>query len=108
MTRLYVAGPMTGYEDYNYPAFRAAAEQLQSVGYETENPADNDDGAEHSYEWYLRAGFAQVLRCDGVALLDGWEHSKGAWHEVTLAKALNMPYRTVAGWVHLATVERVA
>ncbi|CRM19804.1 hypothetical protein [Pseudomonas sp. 31 R 17] len=39
--RVYVAGPMTGIEDFNYPAFNAVADQLRALGYEFENPADH-------------------------------------------------------------------
>lgn len=39
--RVYVAGPMTGIPDFNYPAFNAVADQLRAQGYEVENPADH-------------------------------------------------------------------
>lgn len=34
MTRLYVAGPMSGLPDHNYPAFREAATRLRDLGYQ--------------------------------------------------------------------------
>lgn len=37
---LYIAGPMTGYSDFNDPAFFDAAQVLQGAGYATINPAD--------------------------------------------------------------------
>jgi hypothetical protein len=40
-SRGYVAGPMTGIKDFNYPAFNAVAEDLRAQGYEVENPADH-------------------------------------------------------------------
>jgi len=39
--RIYIAGPMTGLPEFNYPAFNAAAEYLRSLGHHVENPADN-------------------------------------------------------------------
>lgn len=39
--RVYVAGPMTGLKDFNYPAFNAAADALRALGYQVENPADH-------------------------------------------------------------------
>ena len=42
--RIYLAGPMTGLPDHNFPAFRAAAEGLQQAGWEVVNPADNFGG----------------------------------------------------------------
>ena len=33
MTRIYIAGPMTGYPELNFPAFHAAANSLRAQGY---------------------------------------------------------------------------
>ena len=41
MTRVYIAGPMTGLPDFNYPAFNAAAAKLRALGLEVLNPAEN-------------------------------------------------------------------
>ncbi|BCP56212.1 hypothetical protein K32_48290 [Kaistia sp. 32K] len=88
--RIYVAGPMTGYPDLNFPAFNAAAEALQADGWDAVNPADHGivDGA----EWgdYLRADIAQLAQCEAIYLLPGWPQSKGAQLEITIAKALGM------------------
>ena len=32
--RVYVAGPMTGLPDFNYPAFNAEAQRLRGLGYQ--------------------------------------------------------------------------
>ena len=95
-TRLYVAGPMTGLTDFNYPAFNRAAALLRGLGYEVENPAEND--ACGSWAVYLRASLAQVVRCDGLALLPGWEASRGARLEVHVADALGMEIASVDSW----------
>ena len=39
--RIYIAGPMTGLPDSNYPAFHAAEARLQALGHEPHNPARN-------------------------------------------------------------------
>lgn len=46
--RVYLAGPMTGIADYNFPAFNAAAARLRAEGFDVVNPADHGvvDGAE--------------------------------------------------------------
>lgn len=46
--RVYLAGPMTGIADYNFPAFNAAAARLRAVGFDVVNPADHGvvEGAE--------------------------------------------------------------
>lgn len=42
MTRgkLYIAGPMSGIKDFNFPAFKEIEDKLQSLRYETVNPAN--------------------------------------------------------------------
>lgn len=51
--RVYVAGPMTGIADFNYPAFNAVADQQRTHGYEVENPADHGivEGAQWQTTW---------------------------------------------------------
>lgn len=99
MTQLYVAGPMTGLPEFNYPAFQAAVEELDAVGFAVESP--HAPGQVDGWEWsdYMRRGLQQLLTCDGVAVLPGWDASRGAMIEVNLACALGMPVRSVAQWV---------
>lgn len=47
--RLYLAGPMTGFEDFNFPAFNAMAAQLRARGYVVENPAEH--GVVEGADW---------------------------------------------------------
>jgi hypothetical protein len=115
MTTLYLAGPMTSIESYNFPAFDAAAKQLREAGHTVFNPAENDrengfdatglkghEAAEHGFD--LRTALKQDLSwiCDhaeGIALLEGWEKSRGAKAEVALADALVIPAWRVWAWI---------
>nr|DAI69717.1 MAG TPA: Nucleoside 2-deoxyribosyltransferase like protein [Caudoviricetes sp.] len=99
MSRLYIAGPMTGLPDFNYPAFRSAATTLSELGYQVEDPSTNVNPTPGDYHGWLRAGLAQLIRCDGVALLDGWEASGGARLEVNVAATLGMRVRPLQEWV---------
>lgn len=94
---LYLCGPMTGYPDFNRPAFYAAAEHLQAAGFHVVNPADLDE----DWEWpdYMRVGIERVLSVAGVAVLPGWEASRGAALEVAVAHALDLPVWTVSEWL---------
>lgn len=101
---LYVAGPMTGIPEFNYPAFHAAASLLRVRGFGVLNPADSEDqnptpGTPQEWDWYMRHALRMVLRAEGLALLDGWEASKGATLEVTVATALQLPCRPLEGWL---------
>lgn len=94
--RLYIAGPMTGYPDCNYPAFYEAQKTLTALGYLTVNPADSGNAA--SYRQILKADMLRLLECDGIALLPGWASSTGARAEVTIGMALQMDVRPVSWW----------
>ena len=116
MTRLYLAGPMTGIKYFNAPAFADAAFRLRLVGFEVFNPAENDiangielgkfDGTENlsDHGFSLREVLKQDLSwiCDnaeGIALLWGSEKSKGVAAELALAHALGIPVQSVPEWV---------
>ena len=94
--RVYISGPMTGYSDHNYPAFNAAEDALRLLGHEPLNPARHP--AQDSWVGYLRLDLADVLIADGVALLPGWEASRGAVLEVHVAHALGVPTLPIAAW----------
>lgn len=115
-TRLYVAGPMTGYADWNFPAFERAAEDLRDEGYEVVSPHEIDleggfdpsgDGAGFDLRAALERDVEAVLEADGVALLDGWEQSPGAVIEVLTASSKGAPARPVREWL-LGVVTMVA
>lgn len=95
-SRLYIAGPMTGYPLCNYPAFYAAQERLTRLGYLTVNPADSGNAA--SYRQILKADMLRLLECDGIALLPGWADSTGARAEVTIGMSLQMDVRPLVWW----------
>jgi len=96
---LYLAGPMTGITDkhgnstHNYPAFHAAAADLRARGHTVVSPAELHPHAvtnPQTWEDYMRADLRALLGTDAVVVLPGWEHSKGARLEVTIAKTLGM------------------
>lgn len=90
--RIYIAGPMSGIPEHNFPAFNAAAESLRAAGWHVENPADH--GAIEGAEWsdYLRYDIACLATCEAIALLPGWHKSKGACLEFSLAGSLGMRF----------------
>jgi uncharacterized protein DUF4406 len=88
MTRVYIAGPMSGIKDFNFPAFNEAAKRLRSLGYEVENPADNPE--QDSWGAYMRVAIPQMLTCEAIMLLPGWADSKGASLEAHIAAEMGM------------------
>ena len=88
--RVYVAGPMSGLPEFNYPEFHAAAATLRNLGYEVENPAENDRPVTDPWTSFLRDAITRMLTCDAVVTLAGWEESRGARLEVFIARELGM------------------
>ena len=88
--RIYIAGPMTGLPDFNYPAFNATAAALRFIGHHVENPAENPDPACKSWAGYMRMALAQLVTCDSITLLPGWARSRGACIEHFVAMQLGL------------------
>ncbi|MCW2902433.1 MAG: 50, gp50 [Streptosporangiaceae bacterium] len=104
--KLYIAGPMSGFPDYNYPAFERAEGLLQSKGYQTLNPANNP--ACDTWDDYMRAAIAQVIQADGIAVLPAWQMSAGAALEVHIAHALRVPVHSVDHWAAHTPAEMIS
>lgn len=88
--RLYLAGPMTGYPELNFPAFHRGAACLRSLGYEVVNPAEINPDPTAGWLACMREDIKQLADCDGVVVLPGWEKSKGASIEVHICRALGL------------------
>ena len=110
----YVAGPMRGYKDFNFPAFDEAAERGRRMGYNIISPADLDrkngidplnkpgsgEAAEGHIENIIQRDIDAIMslqpeRGDGIAVLAGWTGSTGASAEVALARWLGLRVVTV-------------
>lgn len=124
MTTLYIAGPMRGIPEFNFPAFLGAQKDLELSGFGVINPAARDIEDGFDYEgltghedlavigFDLRAALAWDLHAiavdsDGIATLEGWENSKGASAEVATAKALGLPVKPLEDWLIQAHINVV-
>lgn len=98
--RIYVAGPMSGLPDFNYPAFFNAAQQLAALGHDVVNPARQWDGDPHAtWSDYMRRGITDVCTCDAMALLPGHQSSEGARLERHVAERLGLTVHPVGYWL---------
>ncbi|MBK4420864.1 DUF4406 domain-containing protein [Enterobacter hormaechei] len=86
--KIYIAGPMTGYENYNRPMFNAVAQQMLSGGHVALNPATLPDGL--SQREYMDICLAMLRCADAIHMLHGWQESDGAVAEHAMAKKLGI------------------
>jgi hypothetical protein len=99
---IYIAGPMSGIEEYNFPAFDMAEADLLAKGWIVINPAqmDRDIGfdplidvadVDFLHAAMVRDTNAIIHQADALAMLPGWENSKGARGEMGLAVWKHIP-----------------
>lgn len=90
--KYYVAGPMRGLPDRNFPAFRSATLLLRSLGHEVFDPSELEDINEplQPLSHYLRKDFRAICDCEEIVLLPGWEKSEGVRCELQIAEYLGM------------------
>lgn len=116
MRRFYLAGPMRGIPEYNFPAFDSAARKGREKGFHVVSPADldreNDIDSDIALEevnkpQMLRAFVRRDINAllslrseagDGIALLPGWETSTGAVAEVAVARWLGLSVVDARTW----------
>jgi hypothetical protein len=104
--RIYIAGPMRGIKDFNFPKFDEVAQRLRSEGHTVYSPAEHDRDvygdtfkSETGDEADLENGFnlADAFQWDtsiithyvnAVVFLPGYAKSQGAMCEMSIAKLM--------------------
>lgn len=96
---IYLAGPMRGYKDYNFPKFDEVKARFERLNWNVISPADLDrkagfpadaESPEAIKQYAARDTAAIIEECDAIALLPNWVDSKGAAAELFLARMLKL------------------
>jgi nucleoside 2-deoxyribosyltransferase len=97
--KVYIAGPMRGFEDFNYKAFNDAAWDLHEKGYTVISPVtiDIEEGItkgemeDRTTQEWMKRDLPMMLECDAVVTLPKWAFSEGAMIECQVAMLVGMP-----------------
>lgn len=94
-TKLYLSGPMEGYENLNKAEFKKAQIYYESKGFDVVNPHNIGDAVDLDFEVeklgkpgycdYLLMDIANLNECDIMVLLPGFKKSFGACMEIAFA-----------------------
>jgi hypothetical protein len=100
--RIYIAGPMRGHDQFNFPAFDRARDRWKAAGWQVVSPADLDreigidETTRHLPLNFIRGAMARdcaaVCNCQAIALLPGWRNSAGAMVEITLGHCIGIEF----------------
>jgi hypothetical protein len=101
MKQIYLAGPVSGRPREEYAVHFARVESLverrafdEDLDVRARNPIRRCDiEIEDGSPWhiYMRACIGNLVQCDGIGLLQGWEKSRGAILELNTAIDLKIP-----------------
>lgn len=91
--KIFIAGPMTGIEHFNFPLFDSVAESLRKEGYQVVNPVDVCRRFKKEHVLADKKLFDKMISqqqelektCNVLLLLPGWEDSKGVRLELKTA-----------------------
>lgn len=86
--RIYIAGPMSNLPNLNFDAFHNAARALRGEGHDVVNPAEINADPCACWLACMRADIRELVTCDAIYLLQGWEKSRGARLEARIAEGL--------------------
>lgn len=84
-------------------SFDRAEALLEGEGFEPINPMRRGVDKDKSWLDYMRDSLRDIAEADGVALLPGWEGSRGARVEERLAGDLGLVVKPLGVWLHPST-----
>lgn len=97
--RVYIAGPITGIQNFNHKAFYSSGVELWHLGFLPVNPHNicrhilRSDFTTDEQHWQacLKADMPHIISAHYMLMLDGWQQSRGACFERQIALTLGIP-----------------
>lgn len=106
--KVYLAGPMRGIPEFNFPAFRRNAKLLRAADIQVVSPHELDEEAGYfwegfrgdedltSYNFDIAERLLEDIRViaqdvDAVVVMQGWDESSGARAEASFAWGIGKP-----------------
>lgn len=87
--KIYLSGQISGTElSYTRKRFGDVADTLHALGHEVTNPLCNGLSETDPWEEHIAKDIINLIDCEGIYMLQGWEDSQGARIEHAVAKEL--------------------
>ena len=94
--KIYLSAPISAYavtkngEQERRDYFKAYAVKMEAAGFKVFNPMEN--GLEFNAEKseHMKKDIRELLKCDAIVMLKGWQMSKGCTTEWEVAKAIGI------------------
>lgn len=89
--KIYLSGKISGTDlTHTHKRFSDVATTLRALGHEVTNPLCNGLSETDPWEDHIAKDIINLIGCEGIYMLQGWEDSQGARIEHAVAKEIGL------------------